>query len=180
MFYTTFPRTLMQVTSEYSQNKSQSVILMPDSWLTTFLCRRSDYDTIKYLIVQNCIIRYKTVLFPSWGLIISLTLWPFLSDVIVSAEPSCRIKSLFSILKCVPTLSYYMQMEFPSALLVGTGTFLQFFQFLIILPCSLIPRRTTEALMFNKTSCQISARSEGLLEVTSLTRQTKQNKIVIV
>lgn len=131
---------------------------MPDWWLMTFSCRRIDYDTTKYLIVQNCIIRYKTVyylLFLSRGLIISLTLWPFLSDVIVS-ESSCRIRSLSSILKCVPALSYYMQMEFPSVFLVGTGVILQFFQFLIILPCALIPLRSIEALFFHKQNFLLS------------------------
>lgn len=152
---------------------------MPDWWLITFSCSVMINFSTKCLIVQSCIIMCKTVyylLFPSWGPIISLTLWPFLSDLTVSAESFCRIRILISILICVPALSYlYANEVFFSVF--GRDCFfffLQFFLFLIVFPCSFVPPRLTEALMFNKQMFLLSIskkwRSAWSL---SLTRQTK-------
>lgn len=154
---------------------------MPDWWLMTFSCSVMINSSTKCLIVQSCIIMYKTVyylLFPSWGPIISLTLWPFLSDLIVSAEYFCRIRILISILMYVPALSYLYANRVSLMFLVGTTFFSQFFQFLIVFPCSHHQDWQNVWCLTNKSSCLVWARSEGLLKVCI--EQDKQNKIFVV
>lgn len=131
---------------------------MPDWWLLTFSCSVMINSSMKCLIVQSCIIMYKTLyylLFASWGSIISLTLWPFLSDLIVSAEYfCCRIRILISILICVPALSYLYANGVSLVFLVGaTFSFLQFFEFLIVFPCSHNQDWQKLWCLTNKSSC---------------------------
>lgn len=119
---------------------------MPDWWFMTFSCRRIDYDTTKYLIVQNCI-RYKSVYylsFPSWGLI-SLTHWPFLSDVIVWQSLPAQLDVCSRYWDVYLHYLILCKWSFFTRVFVFVGFFsFQFFQFLIILSCSLVPTRPTE------------------------------------